>query len=166
MPRTEAVEAILSAFLGLFTRPFEQDIKASVTAAATSISLAGLEGWVFLVNGGIRTALDIGGASLVLILVWMAVTAIVTKVEHRALTLARNLSVVSFWIAATLVFVLAVGFARPDPLDRAIRLLGVLGVLLVFVPVHMFRNLPVGSALLMTLVLWFSTSSLAWIAHY
>ena len=166
MPKVEAVQAVLNAFLGLFTQPFEQDLKASVTAAATSISLAGLEGLALLVNGGSRTALDIGGPSLALVLVWMAVTAVVTGVEHRGLTIARNLSVVSFWIAATLVFVFAVELVFPNPLDRAIRLLSVSGVLLVLVPVHMIRNLPVGAALGMTLALWFSTVALAWMVVY
>ena len=166
MPRVAAVRAVLNAFLGLFTQPFDQDLKASVTAAATSISLAGLEGLVLLVDGETRTALDISGPSLVLVLVWMAVTAGVTKVKLRGLTIARNLSVVSFWIAATLVFVFAAELVFPDPLDRAIRLLSVSVVLLVLVPVHMIRNLPVGTALRMTLALWVSMGALAWRVLY
>ena len=162
MLRIEDVQAVLNAFLGLFTQPFEQDLKASVTAAATSISLAGLEGLALLFNGGIRTALDFGSSSLVLVLVWMAVTAVVTRVERRGLTIARNLSVVSFWIAVTLVFIFAAELVFPNPLDRAIRLLSVSVALLVLVPVHMIRNLPVGAALRMTLALWFSTGALAW----
>ena len=166
MPRVEAVRAVLNAFLGLFTQPFDQDLKASVTAAATSISLAGLEGLVLLVDGETRTALDISGPSMALVLVWMAVTAVVTKVEIKGLTIARNLSVVSFWIAATLVFVFAAELVFPDPLDRAIRLLSVSVALLVLVPVHMIRNLPVGAALRMTLALWVSTVALAWMVLY
>ena len=166
MSSIEAVQGVLNAFLGLFTQPFEQDLKTSTTAAATAISLAGLEGLAFLVNGGARTALEIGGFSLVLVLLWMAVTAVVTRIERRPLTLARNLSVVSFWIAVTLVFVLAVGLVNSDPLARAIRLAIVLSALLVFVPVHMFRNLPLGAALWMTFALWFSTGALAWTALY
>ena len=166
MPSLEAVRAVLNAFLGLFTQPFDQDLKASVTAAATSISLAGLEGLTLLADPGSRTALEIGRSSLVLILLWMAVTAIVSKAARRGLAIARNLSVVSFWIAVTLVFVFAVQLVFPDPLDRAIRLLSVSGVLLVLVPVHMVRNLPGGSALRMTLALWLSTGALAWRVVY
>ena len=166
MPRTKVVQEILNAFLGLFTQPFEQDLRASVTAAATSISLAGIEGLVLLVNVGSRTALNFGGASLVLVLVWMAVTAIVTSVDRRGLTIARNLSVVSFWIAVMLVFVFAAEFVFPDALDRAIRFLSVSVVLLVLIPVHMIRNLPIGVALRMTLALWFSMGALVWMVIY
>ena len=159
--KLETVQTVLNAFLGLFTQPFEQDLRASVTAAATAISLAGLEGLVLLANDGRRTALVIGGFSLALVLVWMAVTAVVTTVERRGLTIARNLSVVSFWIAVTLVFVLAVEFLFPGPFNRAIRFLSVSVVLLILVPVHMFRNLLIGSAFWMTVFLWLSTISLA-----
>ena len=162
--RIEAVRTILNAFLGLFTQPFEQDLRASVQAAATAISLAGLEGLALLVSGGNRTALEIGSFSLVLVLVWMAVTAVVTKAERRVLAIARNLGVVSFWIAATLVFIFAVEFFFPGPFNREIRFQSVSVVLLVLVPVHMFRNLPIGSASWMTLFLWFSTITLAEIA--
>lgn len=171
MPDTklDAVQTVLNAFLGLFTQPFEQDLRASVTAAATAISLGwlgGLGGLALLVNDGGRTAVGIGGSSLVLVLVWMAVTAVVTTVERRALTIARNLSVVSFWIAATLVFVLAVEYLFPGPFNRAIRFLSVSIVLLILVPVHMFRNLFTGSAFWMTVFLWLSTISLARMAIF
>ena len=164
--KIEDVRQGLNAFLGLFTQPFEQDLKASVTAAATSISLAGLESLALVVKGGGSTALEISGSSLVLVLVWMAVTAVVTDTEHRRLILARNLSVLSFWIAVTLIFVIAVALFFPNSLARAIRLGCVWVSLLVLVPVHMFRNLPFGAALRMTLVLWFSTGTLAWMAVY
>lgn len=162
--RIEVVRTILNAFLGLFTQPFEQDLKASVQAAATAISLAGLEGLALLISGGSRAALEIGGSSLVLVLVWMAVTAVVTKVERRVLAIARNLGVVSFWIAATLVFVFAVEIFFPGPFNRMVRFLSVSVVLLILVPVHMFRNLPIGPASWMTLFLWFSTVALARVA--
>ena len=166
MPNIEAVRGVLNAFLGLFTQPFEQDLNASVKAAATSISLTTLEGLVLLANSESRTAMDIARPTLVLFLVWMAITAVVTTAERRALLIARNLSVVSFWIAATLVFVFAAEIFFPNRLDRAIRLLSVSGVLLVLVPVHMIRNLPVGAALRMTLGLWLSTGALTWMVIY
>ena len=166
MPKLEAVQAVLSACIGLFTQPFEQDLNASVKAATTAISLAGLEGFWLLADRESRTAMDIASATLVLVLVWMAITAIVTNAERRALSIARNLSVVSFWIAATLVFLIAVEIIFPDRLARAIRFLSVSGVLLVLIPVHMLRNLPVGAALWMTPALWFSTGALAWMVIY
>ena len=166
MPRIEDVQKILNAFLGLFTQPFKQDLKAAVTAAATSISLVGFEGLLFLVRGGIRTALEIIGFCLILVLAWMAVTAIVTNVDSRELVIARNLSVVSFWIAVTLVLVFAVEFFSPGPFDRAIRFQRVLYGLLVLVPVHMIRNLPFGTAWWMILVLWFSMGTLAYAVYY
>lgn len=158
---TEAIQGVLSAFAGLFTQPLEQDLHGALKSAAVSIALASLPGLAFLVNHGSRPALEIGGFSLVLVLVWMAMTAVLSKAERRQLTIARNISLISFWIAVTLVFVFAMELVFGDPLDRAIRLLSVLGLLLVFVPVHMFRNLRVGLALPMTLALWISTGALA-----
>ena len=80
--------------------------------------------------------------------------------------MARNLSVLSFWIAATLVFVIVMASLFSDPLDRAIRLVAVCAVLAVCVPLHVARNLShhfgIGLTLLMTLALWFSTCGLAW----
>ena len=108
----------------------------------------------------------IGGPSLVLVLVWMAVTAVVAKADRRELAIARNLSVVSFWIAATLVFFLAVETIIPGPFTEARRFAAVLIALFVFVPVHMFRSLPVGAALGMALALWVSTGFLAWTLVY
>ena len=87
-----------------------------------------------------------------------------TKKERLKLTIARNLSVLSFWIAATLVLVLAVELVRPDPLDGAIRRGIVAVVLLLLVPMHMRFNLPVWSAVKMSLPLWISTVFLAWMA--
>ena len=158
----EAVQKVLDAFLGLLTQPFEQSLKASVTAAATAISLAGLESLMLLLRGGSRMALDFSGSSLVLVLIWMVVTAVVSRVERRSLAIARNLSVVSFWIAVTLVFIIAAEIVFPNPLDHAIRFLCVLIALLVLVPVHMFRNLSIFAALRMTLALLASTVGLAW----
>ena len=51
-------------------------------------------------------------------------------------------------------------------LDRAIRFLSVLFLLLVCIPVHVLRNLPVGLALPMTQGLWLSTSALAYSIIY
>ena len=166
MLKLQAVQAILNAFAGLFTQPFEQDLKTSVRAAATSIALAGFPGLAFQVNRGGRTALEIGGFSLMLVLVWMAMTAVLAKTERRKLMIARNLSVVSFWIAVTLVFIFAVELVFTHPLDRAIRLLGVLILLPVPVLVHMLRNLPCVAALLMTVLLWLSMGALAWSVIY
>ena len=106
-------------------------------------------------NDGSHTAFGIGGFSLVLVLVWAAAPAIFGKPERKKLAIARNLRVVSFWIAVTLVFVISVEFVFSNPLDRAIRLLAVLGALVAFVPVHMFRNFRGGLALLIP-ALWLS----------
>ena len=168
MSKLENVRTILNAFLSVLTQPFAQDLKAAVTNASTSILLAG--SLAFLLNGGTRTALEFSKSSFVLVLVWMAVTAVFarfTGAVRLGLTMARNLSVVSFWIAVTLVVIVAVErFLVPNPLDRTIRVLIVSVMLLGFILVHTLRNLPVRSALGMTLLLWISTSALAWTIFY
>ena len=163
MLRFQGVQSILNAFVGVFTQPFEQDLNDSVRAAAVSISLATLlaaQGFLFSPELGSGTAVEMAGSSLVLVLAWMAITAIVAKADRRAVMLARNLSVVSFWIAVTLVLVSVAELLFPDPLDRAIRLGSVWVALLILVPLHMFRNMNFGRALLMTTALWFSSGAL------
>lgn len=165
----ERVEGVLNAFLGLFTQPFDQDLKASVSAAASSICLAALlpaQGLSFLTPHGTQTALELSGVSLVLVLVWMAATAILSPAASRKVSIARNLSVVSFWIAVTLVLVLGVELVFPSPLDRAIRLYSAWAMLVILVPTHMFRNLRVGSACSMTFVLLLSNCALAYVVIY
>ena len=160
------VRNLLKAFLGLLTQPLEQDLNDALRAAANSVALAIIlpaSGLVFLAD---RPALVIGANSFVLILVWMAVTAIVTKTEQRSLTLARNLSLVSFWIAVTLVFVMTVELFFPDRWELPIRLLSVWAALLLAIPVHTLRNLPLRQALPMTAFLWLSMGVLTWRVMY
>ncbi|MDD9997089.1 MAG: hypothetical protein OXQ89_05030 [Rhodospirillaceae bacterium] len=163
MLRFEGVQAVLNAFAGVFTQPFEQDLKDSVRAAAVSVTLATLlagQGLVFSPDLRGSTALEMAGSSLVLVLAWMAISAIMAKGDRRAVTMARNLSVVSFWIAVTLVLVSVAELLFPDPLARAIRLGSVWVALLILVPVHMFRNMIFGRALPMTMAIWFSSGAL------
>lgn len=165
MLKLEGIQALLNAFAGVFTQPFELDLKDSVRAAAVSITLATLlagQGLVFSPNLGNSTPLEMAGSSLVLVLAWMAVTAIVVKADRRRVTMARNLSVVSFWIAVTLVLISITELLYSDPLDRAIRLMIVWVSLLIFVPLHTFRNMTLGPALLITIALWFSLGILGW----
>lgn len=162
MPRrvSKALEELLSAYVALFTQPFEQDIGASVRAAALSISLGGLEGLMLLVRDGAAPAVQFGESALVLILVWIAVTAALAG--NRVLTIARNLSVLSFWIAGTMVFVFAVELVFTDPLARGIRLLSCILTLWILVPVHLIRGkVRFPELLWMTLFLWSSTGFLA-----
>ena len=164
MAKPTFVQAVLDAYIGLFTQPFDQDLKASKRVAAAAITLPLLPG-LTLANDGSRPASEIGGFSLVLVLVWAVFPAIFGKPEWKKLAIARNLRVVSFWIAVTLVFVILVEFVFSNPLDRAIRLLAVLGALVVFVPVHVFRNFRGGLALLIP-ALWLSMGLLAWRVIY
>ena len=155
-----SIQAVLEAFVRVLAQPLDQDLEDSVRAATTSIILVSvLAGATALYKDA--TVRDTIGTSLVLVLVWMAVTAIVAKAEQKVLAIARSLTVVSFWIAATLVFVLA-SEAVAGPFALTVRFAGVSFALLILVPVHMFRSLPVGAALYMTLSLWISTGFLAW----
>ena len=161
--KQQAVQGLLTAFLGVFTQPFEQDLKAASKATATAITLATLPTLGLSLNGGIRASGEFVASSLMLALVWILLTAIFTK-QDKKLVIARNLSVLSFWIAATLVVIIVVNILLPDPLDGAIRRGLAVVVLLLLVLAHMFRNLnlPVWYALMMALALWISTSFLAW----
>lgn len=175
MPRKleEAIGGVLNAFVALVTQPFEQEIGASVRAAALAISLGGLEGMVFLARNGIPSALEFGVSALVLVLVWIIVTAILAN-RNRVSAIARNLSILSFWIAATMVFVIAMELIFHDTDTEGIRFYSCIAVLLVLVPIHLFH----GSARLfrgsmrffivlgMTLALWFSTGFLAYRVIY
>ena len=160
------VRAILNAFAGLLTKPLEQDLNDSLTAAATSVALAvilPISGLVFLAE---RPPLEIGGCSIVLILVWMVVTTVATKADQTSLTLARNLSLVSFWITVSLVFVMAVEVLITSRWCQTIRFLIVLFLLILAIPLHTLRNLPRRQALAMTGCLWLSMGVLTWCIIY
>ena len=116
MAKPAFVQAVLDAYIGLLTQPFDQDLKASKRVAAAAITLPLLPG-LTLANDGSGTAAEIGGFSLVLVLAWAASPAIFGKPERKELAIARNLRVVSFWIAVTLLFVIPF-------VDRELRRLG------------------------------------------
>ena len=158
----KTIDAILRAFLGVLTQPFQTDLREASTAAATAISL-------YLVVAGLDSSgvldTDMRGsaslAALALVLVWMAGTAIFSRSGHARLAMARNLSVVAFWMAVTLVLglvgqlVVSSGERTPLPVVVAIS------VSLVFlILVHMCRNLALRSALWMSMGLWLTTISL------
>ncbi len=169
MLRIKSFQSILKAFVSLFTQPFDQDLQSSVKGAATSIGLTVIlthQETSFLMGGEVESALEIGGFSMMLILVWAGISAVFRSDEDRNLVIARNLSVVSFWIAVTLVVVLAVKFVFTEPFDLAIRLISTCIALLVLVPIHMFRNLPYFSAFAMSIGLLISTWGLSYTIIY
>ena len=91
----------------------------------------------------------------------MVVTAAITKTADRVSRMARNLSVLSFWIAATMVFVFAVELIFPGPFGRSARFYSCILMLLVLIPVHLIRgSKSIGVALWMTAALWSSTGFL------
>ena len=160
-----AIQAVLQAFLDLLTQPFEQDPQDALKAAAASIALVAAAGGT-IAAGSEDTIQGIGGPSLALVLVWMAVTAVVARPDRKHHAIARNLGLVSLWIAATLVFFLGAGVVVPDR-EAYARRFGVVAImLLVLVPVHMVRSLPVATAMGMTLALWVTTGLLAWTLVY
>ncbi len=160
MPLLSEIPKLLQAFLGLITRPFRQSLEDSVRGAGTAITLAA----TFTAIGD-ATLRDAAAPSLTLVLVWMAVTAVVAKADDRNLKIARNLGVISFWIATTSAFIMAAGQIY-DSYDRAPRFYFVAAWLTVLVPIHMFRNLQFWKALIMTVALWISTGLLARIIVY
>lgn len=163
--KSKAIEEVLDAFLTVFTQPLEQEVGAAVRAAAVSIVLVGLGGTLIFAADGGALALDLSSSALVLVLFWIVVTSIVS-VKHRARMLARNLSVLSFWIAATVALVLSVNLLFPRDLDRDIRFWSCVGALMVLVPFHLTRSGYGWASVWMTLLLWLSTGTLAYRAIY
>jgi len=155
MPLLAEIPKLLEAFLGLLTQPFEQSPADSLRGAGTSITLAGAFAGI-----GQGTVVEATPPSLTLVVVWMAVSAVVAKADRRGLEIARNVSVISFWIAVTSAFILAAEQVYPDPFDRGPRFYFVAGWLLL-VPVHMFRSLSFWRAVVMTSALLVSAGFLA-----
>ena len=165
MMAVKQVRKALEAFATLFTQSIEQqDLSTSLRSAAVAICLVTIEGFTFLIWEGVRPAVEIIGISLLVVLVWMAVTSIVARPEHRKLDLARNLSLISFWIAATLVLVCLAASIFPDPLDTGIRRLSAIVLIAPLVPVHLFRNMRSRPAALWWMIpaLWTTMGYLAW----
>lgn len=161
MPWREHVQSVLLSFFRLLTQPFEQTPEDSVKGAVTAIAL----GEAFAAIGE-TDMLGAARGSLSLVAVWMVVSAVVTEPERRRLEVARNIGVISFWIAATLALALLAELFYSSPMDRAPRLEFVWAGLLLLVPIHMFRNLRVPTAVVMTLALWVSTGFFArWLLY-
>ena len=156
MPWQAEIHAVLRSFFGLLTRPFEQSpadsVRGAVTAIVLSMSFAGF--------GEISTT-GAATSGLALVVVWMLISAVFTGADRRTLEVARNVSVISFWIAATSALVLVAEQVHPDCSDRGPRVEFVWYGLLFLVPVHMFKSLRFGAAFRMTLALWVSTGLLA-----
>lgn len=153
---------VVDAFVGLLTQPFGQDLRTSVTAAGTAVSLAVMVGGSGALVGGLPDALEFAGMSLVVVLVWTVASVVFAKADHPVkLTLARNLSVVSFWVAVTLALMLATA-AVTDPLSQTGRRLAVSCFLLILVPIHTLRNLPLRLGMGMTAALLVTTWMLIW----
>jgi len=156
MPLLAEIPKLLQAFLGLLTQPFEQSPADSLRGVGTSITLAGTFAGI-----GQGSVVEATPPSLTLVLVWMAVSAAVVRADRRKLEIARNVSVISFWVAVTSAFILAAEQVYPDPFDRGPRFYFVAGWLLILVPVHMFRSLTFWRAVVMTIALLVSAGFLA-----
>ena len=162
--KQQNLQEILNAFLGLFTQPFEQSLEASVRFTVTAILLVfGISGLQSLFDFRFLPVIEgeFAAYSLVLVVVWMLLTSILHKSEDRSLALARNLSILSFWIAGMLVVVLLVNILFPNPLYGALRRLIASTILILLIFIHMLRNLPFLRALMMTFFLSISTVFLA-----
>ena len=122
MVNPEKIRELLAAFAALFTQPVDQqDLPTSLRSAAVSIGLVTLGGVNSLIQNGVRSAGEIVVASLLVVLLWMLGTGVVVQDERRKLVMARNLNLLSFWIAATLILVFLAAMLYPNPLDKTIR---------------------------------------------
>ena len=157
----EEVQSVLQSFFGLLTQPFAQNQESATKGAVTAIALSEA-----LAAIGEADVVGTATNSLVLVVIWMMVSAVFAKPDRRTLEVARNTSVISFWIAATSALILAAERVYQDSMDQDPRLEFVWVGLLILVPVHMFRSLSVGRALIMTLALWISTGTLATVLMY
>ena len=155
-----SVRKILDAFASLFTQKIDQqDLPTSIKAATIAIGLPTLTGGF---RYGFGAAGEIVVTSLGVVLIWMLGTSIVSGKE-----MARNISLVSFWIAASLVIVFLADILFPGPFERGIRFLITAGVLVVLVPTHVWRIVPSWLAFFgLTLSLWFTMGVLAWRVIY
>ncbi len=165
MTELKKVRKTLDDFATLLTQEIDhQDLPTSLKAATRAIGLSTLPGVGLVIRHGVGTAAEIAGTSLVLVLSWMVFTAILSR--EKKLAMARNLNLLSFWIAATLVFVFLTDLLFDDPLEKMIRFLSVAGGLFVFVPVHLIRSARSWSILWRLPALWLTMGYLAWSVFY
>ncbi len=157
---------VLKAFAAMFTQPLEQqDLPTSLRAAGVAITLAASEGFVVLGWQGAAAVRTVPAASLVIVLAWMTGTGILSRAPDKQVPLARNLSLVSFWIAATLVFVIVAYWLFPG-LQHAKRFAVVSLLLFVAVPVQAWGIMSLRRATWAVPALWLSMGALAWAAIY
>ena len=169
MVSLEKIRDLLAAFAALFTQPLDQqDLRTSLKAAEVSIGLVALGGFISLIRNGVRSASEIVGVSLLAVLLWMLGTSVVVRGERRKLVMAQNLSLLSFWIAATLVLVSLAVMLASHPLAQGNRFLITAALIVVLVPVHLFRSVPSRPAALWWMIpaLWVTMGFLAWHVIY
>ena len=153
----EKAQYILQSFFGLVTRPLEQTPEESVTGAVTAIGLGEM---LAAVSRADMVQSAVG--SLALVLIWMVVSAVFASPDRRQQVVARNIGMISFWIAVTLALILAAErLVFLDQRDSGLRLEFVYVSLLILVPVYTYRNLRAPAALVMTPAIWASTGLLA-----
>ena len=164
------VRKTLEAFSTLFTQPTKQQaLPTSLRAATTAIGLCSLPGFGLL--RGVHSAGWISFASLLVVLFWMLVTSIIARPENKELAMARNLSLVSFWIPATLVLVFCAELFFSDPLQKGIRFQGVAGLLFLLILIHLcqcvrFQCVRFWSVLWLMPTLWTTMALLAYLIVY
>ena len=158
----KAAQKMLVALASVLTHPIDQeDLPTSLRAAASALVLAAPSGLGLLIRDEGASGVDVFGTSLIVIMFWMAATSLIARPERRTAKLARNLGLVSFWIAVTLVLAMGAGVLYPDPLDKGIRFLSVFVLLVVLVPVHLSRGVGFRTALKLILPLWLTMGILA-----
>ena len=163
----KTAQKMLVALASVLTHPIDQeDLPTSLRAAASALVLAAPTGLGLLIRDEAASGADVFGTSLIVIMVWMVVTSLLARPERRTPELARNLGLVSFWIAVTLVLVMGAGVLNPDPLDKGIRFLIVFILLGVLIPVHLSRGVGLRTAVKLILPLWLTMSILAWRVIY
>ena len=157
MPLLAPIQPLLQSFFGLLTQPFEQSPTDAVKGAAVGIGLS-----VVLAAIGENDIRSTATNSLVLVIIWMLGSAVLATADLRTLHIARNVGVISFWIAGTSALVLLAEQVYSDPISRVSRMEVVLFGLAVLVPVHMLRSVRGLRAAVMIVALWVSTGFFAY----
>ena len=160
-------QKMLVALASLLTHPIDQeDLQTSLRAAASALVLATPTGLGLLIRDEAASGVDLFGTSLIVIMVWMVITSLLVRPERKKLELARNLGLVSIWIAVTLVLVMGAGVLYPDPLGAGFRFLIVCVLLGVLVPIHLLRGTSFRTAVKLILPLWLTMGIFAWRVIY
>ena len=137
----EYFRRVLSLYVSALNVDFDDNVAdnvaESITVASSVVALAltGLWASRYFIQWQLPDVLPIAAAAILLILVWVAMTSVVSTKKRIPL----HLNLASFWVLVTCLIIVIVRATLPGEYGTTGRFFMSLGLLVVLVPIHVLR---------------------------